>query len=64
MRLFFGWCTVCLFADDFTIFGVVGFVGCFASVLLLRWMRTAILAGGDCGRPLWLSLGVLVSQRW
>ena len=33
-------------ADDFTIFGVVGSVGCFASVLLLRWMRTAILAGG------------------
>ena len=33
-------------ADDFTIFGVVGSVGCFAFVLLLRWMRTAILAGG------------------
>ena len=33
-------------ADDFTIFGVVGSVGCFASVLLLCWMRTAILAGG------------------
>ena len=46
MRLFFGLCTVWLLADDFTIFGVVGFVGCFASFLLLRWMRTAILAGG------------------
>ena len=33
-------------AADFTIFGVFGFVGLFASVLLLRWMRTAILAGG------------------
>ena len=33
-------------ADDFTIFGVVGCVGCFVFVLLLRLMRTAILAGG------------------
>ena len=46
MRFFFGLCTVWLLADDFTIFGVVGFVGCFVSVLLLRWMKTAILAGG------------------
>ena len=33
-------------AADFTIFGVFGFVGFVASVLLLRWMRTTILAGG------------------
>ena len=46
MRLFLGLCTGWLLADVFTIFGVVGFFGCFASVLLLRWMRTAILAGG------------------
>ena len=46
MRLFFGFCTGWLLADDFTIFGVAGFVGCFASILLLRLMRTAILAGG------------------
>ena len=33
-------------AADFSIFGVVGFVGFVVSVLLLCWMRTAILAGG------------------
>ena len=43
---FYGFCTGWPLAADFTIFGVFGFVGFFASVLLLRWMRTAILAGG------------------
>ena len=33
-------------ASYFSIFGVVGFVGFVVSVLLLCWMRTAILAGG------------------
>ena len=39
-------CTGSSLASDFTIFGVFGFVGFSVSVLLLRWMRTAILAGG------------------
>ena len=43
---FHGFCTVWPLAADFTIFGVFGFVGFVASVLLLRWMRTTILAGG------------------
>ena len=61
---FFGLCTGWLLTDDFTIFGVVGCVGCFASFFASPLDEDCNPGWGDCGRPLWPSLGVLVCQRW